>query len=63
MNRHLAGISDQVQSGGHAVIILGGAGLHRSNDLVIPANLSLVPLRACSLELNSSENVFNCLRV
>ena len=34
MNRHLAEISDQVQSGGHAVIILNGAGWHRSNDLL-----------------------------
>ena len=62
MNRHLAEISDQVQPGGHAVIILDGAGWHRSNDLVIPANLSLVPLPAYSTEMNSMENVFNYLK-
>ena len=62
MNRHLAEISDQVQPGGHAVIILDGAGWHRSNDLVIPANLSLVRLPPYSPELNSMENVFNYLK-
>ena len=62
MNRHLADISDAVPTGRHAVIVLDGAGWHRSNDLEIPANISLLRLPPYSPELNSMENVFAFLK-
>ena len=36
MNHHLSEISSQVASDAHAVVILDGAGWHRSQRLVVP---------------------------
>ena len=44
MNRHLADISKAVTPGRHGVVVLDGAGRHRSNDLDTPGNLSLLRL-------------------
>jgi transposase len=62
MNRHLSEISRNVQTGAHAVIIIDGAGWHKANDLVIPANISLLPLPPYSPELNAQENIWQYLR-
>ncbi len=44
INRHLADISAAVAPGRHAVLVLDGAGWHRSKDLEIPDNVSLLRL-------------------
>ena len=62
MNRHLADISAAVAPGHHGVVILDGAGWHRSKALVIPANLTLVRRPAYSPELNPMEQVFQFLK-
>ena len=62
MNCHLADISAVVPTGRHAVLVLDGAGWHRSNDLEIPANISLLYLPPYSPELNPMENVFAFLK-
>ena len=62
MNRHLAEIAAKVQPGGHAIVILDGAGWHRSKALEIPPELSLLRLPPYSPELNSMENVFDYLK-
>ena len=62
MNRHLADISAAVPTGRRAVLVLDGAGWHRSNDLEIPANISLLRLPPHSPELNPMENVFAFLK-
>ena len=62
MNRHLQDISDQVAPGSHAVVVLDGAGWHKSRELVIPNNISLVFLPPYSPELNPMENVFEFLK-
>ena len=62
MNFHLAAISAAVPTGRHAVLVLDGAGWHRSNDLEIPANISLLHLPPYSPELNPMENVFAFLK-
>jgi transposase len=62
MNRHLAEIGHNVQPGAHAVIIIDGAGWHKSDDLVIPANISLLRLPPYSPELNAQENIWEYLR-
>lgn len=62
MNRHLADIAAAVAPGHHGVVILDGAGWHRSKALEIPANLTLVRLPAYSPELNPMEQVFQFLK-
>jgi hypothetical protein len=44
MNAHLAEISLHVMSGAHAILVLDGAGWHNSNSLVVPENITLLPL-------------------
>src|ERR671938_192392 len=58
----LAEISDHVAPGAHAVVVLDRAGWHGAGDLVVPENLTLVPLPSYSPELNPVENVWEYLR-
>ncbi len=46
----------------HATLIWDGAGFHRSHDLKLPANVSLIPLPPHSPELNGLENLWHDLR-
>ena len=62
MNLHLAEISTRIASGRHAVLVVDQAGWHLSKDLVIPANITIVPLPAKCPELNPQENVWQFLR-
>ena len=52
MNLHLAEIARAVAPGTHAVLLLDQAGWHMTRKLVIPANITLLPLPARSPELN-----------
>ena len=45
-------ISAKVKPGNHAVVVLDGAGWHRSKALEVPANVSLLHLPPHSPELN-----------
>ena len=51
-----------VAPGAHAVVLLDQAGWHQSKRLVIPDNITLVPLPAKAPELNPVENVWQFLR-
>ena len=62
MALELAEISQAVAPGAHALVLLDQAGWHLSMRLVIPDNLTLVPLPAKAPELNSMENVWQVLR-
>ena len=62
MNQHLAAISAAVAPGAHGVIILDGAGWHRSGDLLVPANLTLLHLPPYSPELNPMEQIILLLK-
>lgn len=69
MNHHLGEISSQVAADAHAVVILkpapaeaGGAGWHRSQGLVVPGNITLLPLPPYSPELNPVERIWHYLR-
>lgn len=62
MNAHLAEISRQVTPGAHALLVLDGAGWHNSNSLVVPDNITCVPLPPYSPELNPVENLWQYLR-
>jgi putative transposase len=63
MAEHLKEISRQVASGAHAVLLLDGAGWHQPGKrLLVPENISLLPLPPYSPELNPVEKVWQFLR-
>jgi transposase len=62
MSLHLAEIAQAVAPGAHAVVLLDQAGWHQSKRLVIPANITLMPLPSKAPELNPVENVWQFMR-
>jgi len=63
MNRHLQEIGAEVAPGAHAILVCDGAGWHqRGKKLVVPDNITLLPLPPYSPELNPMENVWAYLR-
>ena len=62
MSLHLAEISYRVAPGAHAVVLVDQAGWHQSHRLVIPANITLLPLPAKAPELNPVENIWQYMR-
>ena len=62
MNLHLAEIAQAVTPGAHAVVLLDRTGWHLSKGLVVPENITLVPLPAKAPELNPVENVWQFMR-
>ena len=58
MSLHLAEISQAVAPGAHALVLVDQAGWHQSKRLVVPDNLTLLPLPAKAPELNPVENVW-----
>ena len=62
MTLHLAEVSLAVTPGAHAVMLVDQAGWHLSHDLVVPHNITLLPLPAKSPELNPVENVWQFMR-
>jgi transposase len=62
MNAHLAFISEHVGPDRHVVLVLDGAGWHKSKTLKVPDNLTLLRLPPYSPELNCIERVWAYLR-
>ena len=62
MNLHLAEIAAAVAPGAHAVLLLDQAGWHGSKALVVPGNITLMPLPPKCPELNPVENVWQFMR-
>jgi putative transposase len=62
MSLQLAEISQAVAPEAHALVLLDQAGWHLSKRLVVPANITLMPLPAKAPELNPVENVWQFLR-
>ena len=62
LNEHLAEIARTVTPGAHAVLVMDGAGWHKSDDLVVPSNISLLHLPPYAPELNPVENIWQYLR-
>ena len=62
MNAHLREISFNVARRAHAVLMLDGAGWHIAANLVVPDNITLLPLPPRAPELNPVENVWQFLR-
>jgi hypothetical protein len=62
MEVFLAELARAVSAGTHVALVLDGAGWHVSKQLVMPANLTLIPLPPYSPELNPVERVWEYLR-
>ena len=62
MSLHLAEISRAVEPGRHAALLLDQAGWHLSGDVVVPTNITLLPLPSKCPELNVMENVWQFMR-
>jgi hypothetical protein len=63
MNEHLAEISTQVATGAHALLVCHRAGWHQPGDrLIVPDNITLMPLPPYAPEFNPMENVWVYLR-
>jgi transposase len=62
MNLHLQLISQQAASGVQIVLIMDGAGWHRSHDLVVPDNITLYHLPPYSPDLNPVERLWLWLK-
>lgn len=62
MNLHLAEIATAVAPGAHAALLVDQAGWHLSDKLVVPANITIVPLPPKCPELNAAENVWQFMR-
>jgi transposase len=62
MSEFLLELSKTIQIGKHAAVIIDNAGWHKSHELVIPENITLIPLPPYSPELNAIEQVWEWLR-
>jgi len=62
MTLHLAQIAAAIAPGAHAVLLLDQAGWHGATALVVPANITLLPLPPKCPELNPVENVWQFMR-
>jgi len=62
MNLHLVEISRTVAPGAHAVMLVDQAGWHMTNALIVPENISIIPLPAKCPELNPVENIWQFMR-
>ena len=62
MNLFLAAFAQQLEPDVHAVLVLDQAGWHGSPRLIVPDNVTLLPLPAYSPELNPVERVWLYLR-
>jgi hypothetical protein len=64
MQLHLDEIATKVALGAHAIILLDQAGWHGAKALVVPNNISLVPLPPRAPELNGQEKSgSSCVRI
>jgi len=62
MAHHLEEISATVAPGAHTVLLLDQAGWHTTKKLLVPGNITLLPLPARSPELNPVENLWQFMR-
>jgi transposase len=63
MSAHLAAISQAVLPGNHGAVLVDNAGFHaKAKNLVVPSNLTLVPIPAHSPELSPGEEVWHFLK-
>jgi hypothetical protein len=62
MSLHLAETAARVTPGKHCALLVDQAGWHMSERLIVPANITIMPLPAKCPELNPVENIWQFLR-
>ena len=62
MNVHLRWISEHVDPDVQIVLVMDNAAWHRSNDIEVPENITLLPLPPYSPELNPVERLWAWLK-
>lgn len=62
MQWHLDEISSQIKPGAHAILIVDRAGWHTAGKLIVPSNITILPLPPRSPELNPVENIWQFMR-
>jgi transposase len=62
MNLFLSGLSKKMSRWKHCLLIVDGAGWHRSDDLKVPKNISLLQLPPYSPELNCIERLWGWMK-
>lgn len=62
MNTHLRMIAEEAGDGVHVVLVLDGAGWHKSNDLHVPTSMTLLFLPPYAPELMPMERVWQWMR-
>lgn len=62
LQEHLKEISTHVPKRRHAVVVMDQAGWHKTKELNIPENISILHLPPYSPELNPQENVWQYLK-
>jgi transposase len=62
MQIHLNQISEHVREDYHAILLMDRASWHTTEALIVPNNISLMPLPPYSPELNPVEQVWQQLR-
>ena len=62
MTLHLKEIAQAVAPGAHALVLVDQAGWHQSKRLVVPDNITRVPLPSKAPELNPVENIWQYMR-
>ena len=62
MQLHLAEISARVATGCHAALLVDQAGWHTSTKLIVPENITIMPLPPKCPELNPTENIWQFMR-
>ena len=62
MNLYLLELGARIAPGRHAAILIDNAGWHQSKDLVVPENITLIPLPPYSPELNGMEQVWEWIK-
>jgi transposase len=62
MQAFLDRLAATLQEDAHAALVLDGAGWHGARELVVPSNISLIPLPPYAPELNPVERIWLHLR-
>lgn len=62
MQLFLNELSCHVKNGRHIALVMDNAGWHTANELVVPQNITLIPLPPYSPELNAVEQVWNWIK-
>ena len=62
MNRFLAELSAVIEFGRHAALLIDNAGWHTAKELIIPSNITLIPLPPYSPELNAMEQIWQWIK-